>query len=806
MLSDLRNAFRSLLRSPGFTAIAILTLALGIGLNTSMFSLMSLLVLQPMPFPQKDQIVRIYRTTPQTQTGNHSVPAFMDLAAEAKDIADLAAYRMWGYTLNLEGRPPVSLNALRVTAGFFPALGLKPELGRFFAPGEDQVGNHVMILSYATWQAQFGGDPNVIGRTVKVDNESTTIVGVMPNSFSSVFLWGPGDVFRPFGFTETEKRDEAAGDIQILGRLHPGITLDQFNTRLRTLAERLAPLRPKENSKDGLRAVTLESTTKNPQTIGATVMLLALAGFVLLIACANLANLQLARAIARAHEFAVRAALGASRNRLLRPLLGESLLLAMGGGIFGSLVAVWTNDWLSTRLSANGFVKFTLSLDWKVMVFAFVLSTLTGLIFGIVPAWITSRVRVNDTLKVGSRGSTGDRAQHRLRHSLIVMQFANALVLLAGAGFFITGVNKMMAIDPGWNQHTLAMCVLNLPPAKYSTPTQSHAFYRQVQDRLSALPGVENVTVTWTLPIFQYLTSRTFIVQGREPPLPGHEPVAAVNGVEPSYLDTLGIKLSQGRNFTAADGLTSPPVAIINESLARALFPDGQAVGQHIGVPDPKNQSWAEVVGVVPDTRMAAAGLVPTSSFLVLRPLAQETWNYVTVAVRTARPEALVEPLRQTISALDPTLAIQMIGTVDAMIQRATGAIGMIRTVLLCFAGLGLFLSALGLYGVIARLVVQRTPEIGIRMALGAQSTDVIWLILGTGVRLILWGAGIGMLGSMGLSFILSRFNTNNPISVNTPLIFVSVTVILLVVGVVACWLPARRAAKVDPLIALRAE
>ncbi|HVZ63324.1 MAG TPA: ABC transporter permease [Lacunisphaera sp.] len=806
MLTDLRNAFRTLTKSPAFTVIAMLTLALGIGLNTSMFSLMNLLVLRPLPFPQRDQVVRIYRTTPQTQTGDHSVPGFIDLTAETKDFVDLAAYRMWGYTLNLEGRPPVSLNALRVTAGFFPALGLKPALGRFFAPDEDQPGNHVMILSYATWQAQFGGDPAIIGRNVKVDNESTTIIGVMPESFSSVFLWGPGDVFRPFGFLDSEKRDQEASDIRILGRLHNGITLDQFNSRLGTLAERLAPLRPKEHSKDGLRAVTLESTTRNPQTLGATVMLLALAGFVLLIACANLANLQLARAIARAHEFAVRAALGATRRRLLRPLLCESLLLALGGGLFGLLVAVWTNDWLSTRLSANGFVKFTLSLDWKVMAFALVLSMITGVVFGIVPAWISSRVRVSDTLKVGSRGSTGDRAQHRLRHSLIVIQFANALVLLAGAGFFITGVDKMLAADSGWDRHAMTVCVLNLPAAKYSTPQQTHGFYRQLEDRLSALPGADHVTVAWTLPIFQYLTTRSFVAESRERPQPGHEPVAAVNGVEPSYLETLGIKLAAGRNFSAADTLTAPPVAIINESLAKALFPGGDAVGQHIGVPDPKNPSWAEVVGVVPDTRMAISGIVPVSSFLVLRPLAQETWNYVTVAVHTSRPDAMVEPLRQTITAMDSTLALQQIGTVDSMVKLATGGIDMIRTVLLSFAALGLFLSALGLYGVIARLVVQRTPEIGIRMALGARSIDVVWLILRTGLRLILIGAGLGVLGSLGLSFVLSRITSNAPASTSTPYIFGAVTIILLAVGALACWLPARRAAKVDPLIALRAE
>ena len=805
MLSDLKYALRQLIKTPGFTIIAILTLALGIGLNTSMFSLMNLLILRPLPFPDRGQVVRIYRTTPQTQTGDHAAPDYLDLAPETASFADLAAYRLWGYTLTPEGRPSVNLNAVRVSASFFPALGLKPELGRFFRPDEDQPGNHVIILSYTTWQAQFGGDPAIIGRTVLVDNESTTIVGVMPSDFSSVFLWGPGDAFRPLALTELEKRDHQNTEFRMLARVHPGLNLAQLNTRLQTLAGRLAPLRPKEHSKDGLRAVTLESTTRSPEAVGATVMLLSLAGFVLLIACANLANLQLARAIARAHEFAVRAALGATRARLLRPLLGESLLLALAGGVLGILFAAWTNDWVSSRLSANGFVRFALTLDWTVLLFALFLSTVTGLAFGLVPAWLISRVRVNDALKVGSRGSTGDRAQHRLRHGLIVVQFANALVLLAGAGFFIRGVDKMMTQDPGWNQHSIVQAVLNLPAAKYSTPAQNYAFYTQLQERLAALPGAENVTVAWTLPVYQYLTSRTFIAQGQEPPLPGHEPVGYVNAVEPSYLDTLQIKLVAGRNFTRADTLTSHPVVIINEAMAHAMFPKGDPIGQHIGVPDPKNQTWAEIVGVMPDIHMAMIGVTQVTSFHVLRPLAQETWGYVTVAVRSSRAETLAEPMRQAIAALDPNLAVQQLGTVDHLVAVASGGIGMIKTILISFALLGLFLAALGLYGVIARLVVQRTPEIGVRMALGEQAGDVVWLILGTGLRLIVYGVTLGVIGSVGLNLLLSRISPAGP-PVNAPLIFVAVTIILLFVGLVACWLPARRAAKVDPLVALRAE
>ena len=803
-MNNLNYALRQLAKSPGFTAIAILTLALGIGLNTSMFGLMNVIVLRPLPFAERDQLVRIYRTTPQSQTAAHYYPDFLDLAPEVSSFADLAAYRFWNYALAVEGRPAVNLNGYRVSPNLFSTLGVQPAFGRFFTADEDRPGNHVIVLGYGTWHAQFGGDPSVIGRTVTLNNEPTTIIGVAPASVSSTPVWGSSDVFRPLALTDSEKRSYGGSDTRFLARMHAGITLEQFNARLKTIVENLGPLRPKEHANDGLRAVGLQASTRNPSAVGATVMLLALAGFVLLIACGNLANLQLARAVSRAHEYAIRAALGASRSHLLRPSLVESMLLAVGGGVLGVLIAVWTNDWLSSQVSAIGFANSALTLDWQVLAFALALSLLTGVVFGLAPAWLISRTRVNETLKVGTRGSTGDRVQHRLRHSLIVLQFANALVLLAGAGFVITGVEKLLSIDPGWNHHSLTRCVLTLPQAKYSTPQQTYAFYTRLEERLSALPGVQNVTVAWTLPLFVYLTNRAVLIEGKERPQSGHEPTAGFNGVEPSYLDTLQIRLLAGRNFTAADTFESPPVAIINASLARALFPEGNAVGQHISVSDPKDPVWAEIVGIMPDIKMALAGLVDPIPFQVLRPLAQEPWNYVTVAVRSDRPELMIHSMGQAIAALDPNLAVQERDTVEQAIARAFGGFSMIKTVLICFAGLGLFLAALGLYGVIARLVAQRTPEIGIRMALGAQRHDVVWLILGTGLRLISYGAAIGIVGSIGLYVILSRWSQAP--SINVPAVFAVITTILMLVGLVACWLPARRATKVDPLTALRAE
>jgi len=803
-MNDLKFAFRQLAKSPAFSAIALLTLALGIGLNTSMFSLMNLLILKPLPYPASEQLVRLYRTNPQSQTADHAAPDFVDLQRDTQGFAELATYHQWGYTLTPVGRAPANLNALRVSASFLPTLALQPEVGRWFTPSEDDPGNHVIILSYETWQAHFGGDPAIVGRNVQIDGEATTVVGVMPAAFSSIFLWGPVDALRPLGLRATERESSADMAYGIIARCPASLPLAQFNARLVTIATHLAQNRPKDRSADGLRAVPLASISHNPGTIALSWLMVALAGFVLLIACANLANLQLARAIARSHEFAIRSALGASRTRLLRPLLGESMLLSVAGGLLGLLVALWSNDWISSRLSSSGIFRLTLELDWRVMSFALGASLATGLFFGLAPAWLLARVRVADSLKSGNRGNTGDRFQQRLQHGLIIAQFAAAVLLLASAAGFLRSADRLVSNNPGWDQPRVVQAVLNLPSTRYATPAQTYAFYERLADRVAALPGAEGATVGWTLPVFVFLTTRTLVVEGQAPPAPGHEPVAYFNAVMPSWLPTVGLKVSSGRNFTANDRLGSSPVVIINASMARALFPNTNPIGQRLGSTDPKTPGWAEIVGVVPDIGFSV-GMIPRSTpFQVLRPLAQETWNYVTVAVRTRTPDALTEPLRQAIAELDPNLVPQQLGPIKEVTKLVTGSANMMSTVLVCFALLGLFLAALGLYGVIARVVVQRTPEIGIRVALGAQSVDVIWLVLRMGLKLTLLGTIIGLVGSLALGWGLTRLMPD--MATHESWLNVAVAAILIPVGLLACWLPARRAAKVDPIEALRTE
>ncbi len=803
-MNDFRFAFRQLSKSPGFTTIALLTLALGIGLNTSMFSLMNLLILKPLPYPEVSQLSRIYRTNPQSNTSDHSASDYLELQREAADFAQIAAFQLWGYTFAVDGRPPMNVTAIRVTGNFLPTLGLQPLLGRWFTAEEDQPGNHVIILSYETWQAQFGGDPNIVGRSVRVESESMTIIGVMPADFSSVFLWGPADILRPMGLSAVEKENLGEMKTSIIARRSPGVSLEQFNARLATVAQRLKETRPANRSEDGLRAVSIESLARNTNSKLISWLMLGLAGFVLLIACANLANLQLARAVARSHEFAIRAALGASHSRLLRPQLAESLLLSLAGGVLGILVAIWANDWLSSRIAATGVFRITLSLDWRVLTFALALAAFTSVLFGLVPAWRVSRIRGYEALKTSTRGNTGDRAQNRVQRALIVSQFANALILLVTAAGFLRGVDQLVNVHPGWEQEKILQAVIKLPDAKYSSPEQITSFHNRIEESLRALPGVENATVAYTLPVFTYLTNRSIVAQGQPPVPAGHEPLAYINGVSPSYLPTLGINVQSGRNFTATDTHSSLPVGIINASLAQTLFPGEDPIGRRIGNPDPANPQWIEIVGVVPDVERAVGAVPSVSPFLILRPMVQDPWTYFTVAIRSSNPTALAEPMRQTITSLDPDISPDQFGTIENATRLVTGSAQTLSSVLLSFALLGLFLAAIGIYGVIARIVVQRTPEIGVRIALGAQLHDVVRMILFSGLRMTLLGTAIGLLGSFALGWLLKQVVPNSGSS--EPLLVLAVTLGLIAVGLLACWLPSRRAARIDPITALRAE
>jgi putative ABC transport system permease protein len=809
MLSDLRLAFRSLARTPGFTAVALLTLALGIGMNTAMFSMLNGLLLRPLSYPQAAQLFRLDRVTPQRPFGDHSVADISDLSRDCAEFAELAAFRYWGFTLTDLGHPADMPFSLRVTANYFDVLGVKPAFGRGFRPDEDVAGkNNVIIISHAYWQKRFGGAPDTLGRTVRIDGMPTEIVGILPASDEADAgrLTGVLNIYRPMGYSPAELANRTDHSVAVIGRTRAGISSPQAAVQFAALARRLAADHPAEDATLDLRIRSLQSATLAGTGRTMTCLLMGLSGFVLIIACGNLANLLLARAIARAREFSIRAALGASRGQLLKPLALECLLLALGGGIGATLVAVWTSTWLAQRFGGTvSAVDF--SIDGRVLAFTGGLSLVTALLFGVAPAWWIARGDVNDALKSSTRGNTGNREQNRFRQTLLSAQFALALMLLTGAGLFIGGIARLTHVESGWRPETLITGTVNLASARYNSAGPILGFHDGLRDRLLALPGVANVAVSYEEPLFDAPAQRSFQVEGRVPPPPGQEAVAYTNGVSASYFDTVGTRLLRGRVFDATDTPTSRPTVVINATMARALFPGEEAIGHRLGVVgDSATPAWAEIVGVVEDVHAKTVQPAPIL-FQVYKPFPQEAWQYTTISVRAADPAkvpALLEPIRLAVAALDPDQPVTNLLPATLRLERNAGFWQTINQLLILFATLGLLLSALGIYGVTTRLVAQRTAEIGLRLALGAQVRDVMKLVLGGGLRTTLIGTGAGLVGAYLLAHFLTLkmpvFGGNGLIPIATS------TGLLVAVATVACYLPARRATKVDPVVALRAE
>jgi putative ABC transport system permease protein len=798
----MRHAFRSLLKSPGFTAIALLTLALGIGMNTSMFSVLNALLLRTLPYPEPDRLVRVFRTDPHSQTLPHSPANFFDYAEQQKSFTAIAALSWSNFTLAEPGQPALRLLGLEVMGDFFKVLGVSPALGRVFDTDHNQPGrNDVVVLSDSFWRERLAADPNIVGRQLRLDDELVTVIGVMPAGFDDRLLWNEPVLWRPIAFTPEQRETRGRNWLHVIARLSPDVSLAQAQQAMSALAAGLARDHPLSNAHNDLRLVSLARSGQNDTSRLLSFFAMGLAACVLLIACANLANLQFARNAARRREQAVRAALGASRLRLLRESLTESLLLSLMGGALGLLVAAWTNEALGRSLSLAGQTGFAFPIDWRVLGFAMAIAAITGIAFGLLPAWIASRTEVNEALKDGSRGATSG-ANQRLRHLLIVSEFALALVLLAGAGFFLRGIERLLARDHGWQTSQLLTANVSLSPGKYADDAARISFYGRLQTRLAQLPGVERAALSSSVPFAEFSGGQRFVVEGQSPPAIGTEPTRLVNFVDPGFFDTLGIALIEGRSFVAND-LQGPMRTIINEAMAHHFWPGESAVGKRIR--HPADNEWQEIVGVVRDvsfpTRLDAA----RTRFQAYRLLARETRRDLVITLRAAAsPEALTETLRRAVAEIDPEQAVQDIRAADRVIERGLANFTVIGRLLVGFAALGLLLAALGLYGVIAGAVVQRTPEIGIRMALGAQIRDVLRLVLGQGLRLALLGVALGLFGAFAVARLLGSMVPALPAP--EPVVAALVTATLLAVALLAIWVPARRATKVDPLTALRAE
>src|SRR4051812_41347112 len=803
-MTTVRLAMRQLTASPAFTAVAVITLAAGIGLNTAMFSVLNTFLLRPLPIHEPERVFRLDRVSAQEPQGSHRGPNYLEIEGRTQDVAEVAAFIHWGHTIAEPGRPARYVECLRVSARFFDVFRIQPALGRAFRPDEDAEGrNGVIILSDSFWRSRYSADPNVVGRIVRLDRQPAEIVGVLPAGAELRPLFGVIDAYRPLGLSDEERSFRSETLFQIVGRYRPGVSAAEAQARFEVVAGQLAADRPQENSGLALRATPIQSTVQDNAGTTIMVLLVGLSGFVLLIACANLANLLMVRAMTRSREFAMRAALGASTGQLVWPVVSESLLLAVAGGVSSWLLSMWITEWLARQLSGDG-PPLVFPVDWRVLAFGNLGAVITALLVGVAPAWVVSRINANEVLKSGARGMTGGPSHSRFRTALIVTQVALTLVLLAGASAFGYGIRRLLTPDVGWSPAPLVAGRLLL--AGHDDEGERLIFFRRLQERLAALPGVRTASVDVDLPLFGFLPGqRAYVVEARERPASGKESTAMTNLVSPEYFDTVGTRIVLGRGFLPTDRRDSHRVAVINEAMANALFPRGDAIGHRLGRVD-KDPGWAEIVGTARDVRFVSLD-APPPAFQMYKPLAQEPWGFVMATVRAAdgvSTAALVEPFRRGVAELDPNVAILNLMPVRALIAKDNRGLVIVNQLLAGFAALGLFLAALGLYGVIARLVAQRAPEIGIRIALGATFGQVVSLIVAAGFRMMLFGVAVGLLGAVALTRVI---NSHLPgLASNNALTVSAAAALLTLVAVLACYVPARRAARVDALAAIRSE
>jgi putative ABC transport system permease protein len=803
MLSDLRFALRQLIKTPSFTFVALLTLALGIGVNTTMFSVLNTLLLHQPPYPEPDRLIRIYRTGATFEFGPHSPANFIDYRAQAKSFTYLDVFNRNAVNFSEPGQPAQQLPCLYVSGTFFAQIGVSPALGRSISPEDDQPGHDkVVVLSDATWRQRFAADPAIIGRSIRLDSEPMTVIGVMPAGFDDPLVWGSLAAWRPMAFDQEGRQNRGGNWLNMIGRLKPGVTAETAQAELQSLCANLAAAYPATNAKTGMTVMPFVRSTQDNTARMLSLFAMGLALCVLLIACVNLANLLFARNILRHREHAIRTALGASRVRLIRQSLTESLLLAVIGGALGLLLAGWGNALLGAQLNIANKNGFAIPLDWRVAGFAIAASMVAGVGFGLLPALLSSRTDMNDALKQGTRGSTSG-AHHRVRHSLIVVEVALALVLLSGAGFFLRGLDRFLTRDHGWNTISLLTARLSLPEAKYSKDEDQVAFYERLEPRLRAIPGVEQVALSRSLPYFGFEWGQRFIVEGQPVPQTGAEPGRDVNSVSPGYFSTMGIALKEGRDFAPTD-LQGPVRTIISESMARKYWPGQSAVGKRIAHPLEPTK-WQEIIGVVRDISFTSnlnnAGTRPQT----YRLLAREPDRGISLALRCAvPPETLVAALRAAVAELDAEIPVTELQPATRKVEESMANYQLTGWMLTGFASLGLLLAVVGIYGVISGFVAQRTNEIGIRMALGAQNADVLKLVLRQGLRLTLLGTVFGLAGSWWIARFLHSFMPAMPAP--EPLTAGIVALVLVATALIACFLPARRATKVDPMVALRAE
>jgi predicted permease len=801
---DLRYAVRLLWKTPGFTAIAILSLGLGIGANTAIFSLVNAVLLKPLPFSDPERLVMVWEDMSAIgfPIGEPAPGTYSDWKRQNQVFDDMAMLNWRNLNLTGDGDPE-KVAAYGVSANLFPLLGTRPALGRNFLPEEDRPdAAKVVMLSHALWQQRYGGDPGIVNRDILLNGEKYTVVGVMPADFQ--FLQRYIGLWVPAAFSQQELTNRASHYLTVVARLKPGVSLEQADADIKAITGRIAQNYP--NQAEGMSSSVVSMREQLAGKVRHSLLLLVVAvGFVLAVACANIASLLLSRATARRKEIALRTALGASRAQIIRQLLTESVLLAGLGGAVGLLFALWSFTLLQQLVPAGMTRLATLQIDLPVLGYAMAVSLTTGILFGLAPALQASKVDLNEALKQSGGRTGSSHAGSRLRGAFVVAEVALALVLLVGAGLLMQTIFHLRNQYAVFQPDKLLTLRTALPEDRYTQHTKRVAFYDQVLERVQALPGVTQVGYTTSVPLKWKGGANDFIIEGRQPE-PGVLMNAVHRQVSKDYLQAIGIGLRQGRYFDGGDNQSSMPVAIINETLARQYWPDEEPVGKRFKIAV-NSAPWLTIVGVVADVRQMGMDVaVKAEMYVPYRQIKSHPWYTPRDLVirTTGNPENLVSSVRQEIRAVDPELPISNIATMEEVLGEESGSRRVGMLLLTAFAGLALLLASLGIYGVLSYFVAQQTPEIGVRLALGAQQRDILRLVLGKGLTWTFVGVAIGSVAAFALTRWMASLLFG--VSASDPLTFALVAGLLTGVALLACYLPARRAAKVDPLVALRYE
>ncbi|HXD34179.1 MAG TPA: ABC transporter permease [Pyrinomonadaceae bacterium] len=807
---DVRYGARMLIKSPSFTIVAIIALALGIGANTAIFSVVNGVLLRPLPFHNPEQLMMLWETdsTRGQQRGSVSYPNFADWRDQNQAFERMAAVNTSDFTMTGRG-DSTRLQTAVVSADLFAILGATPMLGRTFVPDEDKPGDggRVVVLSQDLFNKRFNADPKVVGQSVTLNGKQYTIVGVMPRSFQypiqndPIELWATTAGYREG--KEPISSQRGAHFLNVIGRLKAGVSKEQARAEMAAIGARLEQQYPDSNLR---RSVYLEPALE--ALVGdirpALLILLGAVGCVLLIACANVANLLLARAMTRHKEMAIRSALGASRLRVVRQLLTESILLSLIGGALGLVLAVWWSDLLIALGKEDIPRALQIGIDWRVLGFTLAVSMLTGIVFGLFPALHSSRTELTESLKEGGRGST-EGGRSRIRNFLVVTELAIAVVLLVGAGLLIQSLWRLRQVSPGFNPQNVLTFVVGIPEVKYPTGAKQSQFYSDLVKRLQVLPGVTTASAVIPLPLSGDRFGISFEIEGR-PVAKGDEPSADIFVVDPNYFNTMGIQLLKGRDFTERDDKKGVPVVIVNQAFAKKHFPGEDVIGKHIkpGIStDDEEAPMREIIGVVADVKNRNLSTDFRPGYFITE--AQLPFDQMTLIVRTSGdPHSLATAVQREVSQMDPEIPVYSIKTMEEYISATVATPRFNTTLLAIFAAVALILTIVGLYGVMSYSVAQRTNEIGIRMALGAQTRDVLKLIVSQGFKLVLLGLGLGLIGAFAATKVIESLLFG--VTTKDPWTFGAVAVLLSLVALLACYLPARRASRVDPIEALHYE